>query len=235
MGIYYQMFPKLGMEFEIFLRLAFTMGAAALVGIEREYQGRPAGLRTHILVAVGAAMISLISMELSMMVCDRNIDPAFRIDPGRIAAGVVTGIGFLGAGTIIKIGKTARGLTTAASIWCIASIGMGFGFGLYKLSILGSLFMLFTLVILGKTEKNISRNWYKNIFVEFTGTRDRIGELRNKFKEQGWRILDLKLKEVRAEHRMEVQYDIRMNSKYEVEQLVKILQECPFIDVYRIE
>jgi len=221
-------------HYELFLRLAFAFAAGALVGIEREFHGRPAGIRTHILVAIGSALIALISLELSQTTGMLSSDIALRVDPGRIAAGVVTGVGFLGAGVIIKIGISARGLTTAASLWCIASVGMGFGFGLYTLSILGTLFMLLTLVVLGRAEKGIQRNWYKSILVRLSNSTE-IGPLRDKFKAQGWRILDLKIRKDKKHAVMYVEYDVRLNSKQEVAPLIKILENTDFITSYRIK
>ena len=133
-----------GWHFELVIRLLFAVTAGALVGIERECRGRPAGLRTHILVALGAAAVSLISIELPRMSGIIGDQAILRVDPGRIAAGVVTGIGFLGAGAIIKIGITARGLTTAASLWCMAVVGMAFGFGLFCLAGTATALMLFS-------------------------------------------------------------------------------------------
>lgn len=97
------------------LLLASALGAA--VGLERELHGRPAGLRTHILLSLGAALFGMISRGIT----------APNVDPTRIAAQVVTGIGFIGAGTIIHLGGTVRGLTTAASIWTTAAIGLAVG------------------------------------------------------------------------------------------------------------
>ncbi|MDW8321440.1 MAG: MgtC/SapB family protein [Armatimonadota bacterium] len=97
------------------LLLAFTLGA--VIGIERELHGRPAGLRTHILLSLGAALFGMVSRGMG----------APNVDPTRIAAQVVTGIGFIGAGTIIHMGGTVRGLTTAASIWTTAAIGLAVG------------------------------------------------------------------------------------------------------------
>jgi putative Mg2+ transporter-C (MgtC) family protein len=101
------------------LLLAAFLGG--LVGWERERRDRPAGLRTHILVCLGSALITLVSIHLS----------GTRFDPGRIAAQIVSGIGFLGAGTIIQGRGSVRGLTTAATLWLVASIGLGIGLGAY--------------------------------------------------------------------------------------------------------
>jgi putative Mg2+ transporter-C (MgtC) family protein len=111
---------------ELMLRLGLAVGLCGAIGLERETRGQVAGLRTHILVGVGAALFTLVSAYAF----DAG-DPGTRIDPTRIAAQIVTGIGFLGAGTIIRQGLTVRGLTTAASLWIVAAIGMASGAGYY--------------------------------------------------------------------------------------------------------
>jgi putative Mg2+ transporter-C (MgtC) family protein len=111
---------------ELLLRLALTVGLCGAIGLEREARGQVAGLRTHILVGLGAALFTLVSAYAF----DAD-EPGSRVDPTRIAAQIVTGIGFLGAGTIIRQGLTVRGLTTAASLWIVAAVGMASGAGYY--------------------------------------------------------------------------------------------------------
>jgi putative Mg2+ transporter-C (MgtC) family protein len=111
---------------ELILRLALTVGLCGAIGLEREARGQVAGLRTHVLVGLGAALFTLVSAYAF----DAD-EPGSRVDPTRIAAQIVTGIGFLGAGTIIRQGLTVRGLTTAASLWIVAAVGMASGAGYY--------------------------------------------------------------------------------------------------------
>ena len=112
-------------EKAILLRLVVGCILGGLIGWERELNDRPAGFRTHILVTVGSALIMIISINIFHMFPDSDADP------GRIAAQVVSGIGFLGAGTIIREGINVRGLTTAASLWAVAAIGLAIGAGFY--------------------------------------------------------------------------------------------------------
>src|SRR5919198_6376997 len=111
-------------DWELVLRLALTVVLCGAIGLEREARAQVAGLRTHILVGLGAALFTLVSAYAF----DAS-EPGTRIDPTRIAAQIVTGIGFLGAGTIIRQGLTVRGLTTAASLWIVAAVGMAAGAG----------------------------------------------------------------------------------------------------------
>ena len=126
---------------QIALRLACAMVIGTLIGLEREYTHRPAGLRTHILVALGACVVSLTGEILFSHYAELGATP----DPARLSAQVITGVGFLGAGTIMKEGATVKGLTTAASVWAVACLGIATGFGYYVPALLGTVLMFITL------------------------------------------------------------------------------------------
>jgi|TARA_B100000315_G_scaffold93352_1_gene85892 putative Mg2+ transporter-C (MgtC) family protein len=112
------------------LRLVFSLFAGGLIGLERSYHGRPAGFRTHTLVCTASTVLMLFSANQWEFVTDSHMKTV-RIDPTRMAQGIMTGIGFLGAGVIMKENLAIRGLTTAASIWMTASIGIIIGIGFY--------------------------------------------------------------------------------------------------------
>ncbi len=130
------------------VRLLISFMAGSLVGIEREMSNQPAGLRTHILISIGSTLVMLISIYIPQTFNDGG-------DPGRIAAQVVSGIGFLGAGAILKFGADIKGLTTAASIWAMAAVGMAIGAGMFWVSIIGIAVILFALTIMNLIEKRI--------------------------------------------------------------------------------
>jgi putative Mg2+ transporter-C (MgtC) family protein len=130
------------------LGLAFLLGG--LVGLERELNHQPAGLRTHILISTGACLLTLLSLFITQGY--KGTEPG---DPSRIAAQIVSGIGFLGAGAIIKFGVNIRGLTTAASVWASAAIGMTVGGGMYSAALITTGFLLFALIILEQLEKKV--------------------------------------------------------------------------------
>jgi putative Mg2+ transporter-C (MgtC) family protein len=113
---------------QMMLRLLAAVGAGACIGYERSFHGRPAGLRTHVLVCMASAVLMLVTVYEDHWV---RIAGEARLDPTRMAQGIMTGIGFLGAGVIVKEGLNVRGLTTAASIWITAAIGVLAGVGLY--------------------------------------------------------------------------------------------------------
>ena len=132
-------------DLDIAIRLAVALVLGGAVGLEREVHGSDAGLRTHILVSLGSALMMIVSILMSQ---------AFPgSDPARISAQVVSGIGFLGAGSILRSTGSVRGLTTAASIWAIAGIGLAIGAGFYSSGLIASLLILVTLWLLRSVEK----------------------------------------------------------------------------------
>ena len=115
------------LHFEALLQLGLAIVLGGLVGLEREIRGRAAGLRTMIIVCLGATLIMIVSAELSAPFQSATDRAIIRVDPGRVAAGIVTGVGFLGAGVVLKLGDLVRGVTTAACIWFVAGVGIALG------------------------------------------------------------------------------------------------------------
>ena len=126
----------------LLLDLALAVVFGGLIGFERETDQRPAGLRTHILICFGATLFTLISMSF----------PGSEIDTSRVASGIVTGIGFLGAGAIFRSEKGVEGLTTAADIWAVAAIGMAIGIGYYLAALVGTI-IIFAVLFIGRRIK----------------------------------------------------------------------------------
>jgi putative Mg2+ transporter-C (MgtC) family protein len=119
---------------EIAIRLALAIVMGGLLGFEREYHHKAAGLRTHMMVALGAATFTLISLELVARVAAEGSESAARVDPMRLVSGIVGGVGFLGAGAIIQGRGSVEGLTTAGSLWFVASVGVAIGGGHYVIA-----------------------------------------------------------------------------------------------------
>lgn len=139
--------------------VAALLGAA--IGFERDKHGRAAGVRTHLLVSLGAAVFTI----LSNIIAQRAMGQGFMADPGRIAAQILTGIGFLGAGVIIKSGGSVRGLTTAACLWVAAAIGMAAGSGLYFVAGTTTVVAIFGLVMLKYLEHLYAKDSYRTLSV----------------------------------------------------------------------
>ena len=138
-------FPSDG---ELALRLALSLLLGGLIGLERELSDHPAGLRTHIGVAMGAALFGIVSGYGFEGFDASRAQTNYQVDPTRVASNIVTGVGFLGGGAILKHGATVRGLTTAASLWVTAAIGLGCALGAYRPTLVATALMLLTLVIL---------------------------------------------------------------------------------------
>ena len=188
-------------QFTVLIKLILAAFAGGIIGLERETHGRPAGLRTHLLVAVGAALITIVSEAFYLKYGGAVWQQSVRLDPARVAAQIVVGIGFLGAGVIIKEGFSIRGLTTAASLWLCAGIGMAFGMGLFGPAVMTTVIALGSLVFLKRLEPILNKDRYLHLTVTAcprTGylsgagttfsrnTRLRITDLRGRYR-SSWR------------------------------------------------
>ncbi|UCD48141.1 MAG: MgtC/SapB family protein [Deltaproteobacteria bacterium] len=156
-------------ELAILLKLFLAALAGGFVGWERERRGRPAGLRTNLLVSVGACTVMIISETFFLKYGAHNAESLLRLDPSRTAAQIVTGIGFLGAGVILKEGATVRGLTTAATLWVVAGLGMAFGMGFFSLGALSTITVLVGLLFLKQFDLTIKKDRY--LYLSVTARR----------------------------------------------------------------
>lgn len=157
-------------ELELMGRLILALVLGGLVGLEREIHGRPAGFRTHILVCLGSALVMVVSFHPFTRYITQGVD----LDPTRIAAQVVSGIGFLGAGTILREGASIRGLTTAASLWVVAGIGLAVGSGYYTGALLTTALVVLSLLWLNRFEKRFVKSRHGTVVVRII---DRPGQL----------------------------------------------------------
>ncbi len=173
---------------EIALRLGLAVVIGGAVGFERESQNLPAGFRTHILVCVGATLIMMVSAY------GFTGPLAEMADPSRIAASVVTGIGFLGAGTILRQRGSIRGLTTAASLWAVSAIGLAVGIGFYLGSLLTTLIVLISLLVLGRLDRVfLSSRRVKRLSLQLPDRVGLMGEIANIFTDLNINILKIEM------------------------------------------
>ena len=176
-------------EWVIIFRLVLAAVLSGIVGFEREFHGRAAGFRTHILLCVGSTLIMITSVHIFDIYSGRA-----PIDPARLAAGVVTGIGFLGAGTIMRYKASVRGLTTAASLWVVTGIGLAVGSGLYFGSVITTVLAVITLMFFGRLEHAmIRKDWYKTVIVESGDGLEHLKKVREVLAEYGAEINDLEV------------------------------------------
>ncbi|MDF2803784.1 MAG: MgtC/SapB transporter [Anaerocolumna sp.] len=174
---------------EVVLRLILSAVAGGIVGMEREASNRPAGLRTHILVTLGSTLIMLISMYgFQGLGADHSGG-----EPARLAAQVVSGIGFLGAGTILRTGNNIRGLTTAASIWVCGGIGLAIGNGYYLGGVATTIIVLFSLRSLGFLHKKESKCQDKLLSVHCKERVGLIGDIGQILGKNNININDIKV------------------------------------------
>ncbi|MEY4294671.1 MAG: putative Mg2+ transporter-C (MgtC) family protein [Pseudomonadota bacterium] len=143
--------------------------AGGLIGLERSYQGRAAGFRTHALVCMASSMLMLVTLYQAVWFSGGD---TVRIDPTRMAQGVMTGIGFLGAGVIMKDGVSVRGLTTAASIWTTAAVGILVGVGLYSAAVMSTIATIGVLSLFRWLERMMPTMSYADVVVSFDATQD---------------------------------------------------------------
>ena len=130
---------------QIVIRLGLSLLFSTVIGLEREVKHRPAGLKTHVIVCLGATIISLMQQQIMYEILVLE-SPFLSSDPARLIAQCISGIGFLGAGTIIVTNRTVSGLTTAASLWMTACLGLAVGMGYYEISIVGFGFVMLALI-----------------------------------------------------------------------------------------
>jgi putative Mg2+ transporter-C (MgtC) family protein len=153
------------LDLEMVTKLLLASVLGALIGLEREVHGRPAGFRTHLLVSLGSCLFTIISIDFYRIYGNFSGTVPIGVDPGRIAAQVVSGIGFLGAGAIIREKASIRGLTTAACLWVAAAIGLSCGVGRYAPAIVVTLLSFASLLLLKKVENRIRRDTYIAVMV----------------------------------------------------------------------
>ncbi|TVY02421.1 MgtC/SapB family protein [Paenibacillus cremeus] len=176
---------------EIVLRMIIATGLGGLVGMEREWSNHAAGFRTHILVCLGSATIMLLSIYgFGQFASEPNV----RLDPSRLSAQVVSGIGFLGAGAILRNGNVIKGLTTAASVWVVAGIGLCVGAGFLTGAFVCAFLVFNSLFLLNKWEKYLLRNRrYHEVDIKIYDQPGALGRIASTFGEFGIQIVNLKM------------------------------------------
>ena len=209
----------------VIIRLVCALILGGIIGLEREFHGREAGFRTHILVTMGSALFTL----LSLYFCE-----TFKIlgatDPSRIAAQVVTGIGFLGAGAIIRSGTSIRGLTTAASLWAMAGVGMATGAGFYSAALVCSFLVFSSLVLLTRIDRRLTRREiYRIIHIESahsTGTMEEIRKILSQYRAD---VRNYNARKTSANNRFVFEVNIKLSSASDIDCISNQIMEMPSI------
>jgi putative Mg2+ transporter-C (MgtC) family protein len=218
----------------IAIHLLAAAGAGGIIGIERSYHARPAGFRTHTLVCIASSLLMLVMLYQSLWL--PGDDPeVFRTDPTRMAQGIMTGIGFLGAGVIFKEGLSVRGLTTAASIWMTAAIGILIGIGFYYPAALATVLTLIVLSVFRWIEGKIPTHIYAQHQLSF----DRQSvipeeDLRALLHDHGFNIANLSYRTSDDGQRFEYRMVIRTEKLRNLSRLSNSLREMPQVRAFRI-
>jgi len=218
----------------ILLHLCLAVLAGGLIGLERTYHGRPAGFRTHALVCTASSVLMQLTMYQWDLMAGAPLD-TIRVDPTRMAQGIMTGIGFLGAGVIIKEGLTVRGLTTAASIWITASIGILIGAGFYFPAVVGTILTLGTLSVFRWIESLIPAQYFSRLEVR---CRRRSAlpedELRKLITDYGFTVANLNYAQRNGGRQFEYAMTIRTQKRDGVRRLAEALSNNRKILEYEV-
>lgn len=220
----------LNLDFVLRLLVAGVLGA--IIGLDREYRAKEAGYRTHFLVSLGSALIMIVSQYGFQDIIQEN---SVTLDPSRVAAQVVSGIGFIGAGTIIFQKQIVRGLTTAAGIWATAGIGLAVGAGMYTISIAATLLTLAGLELLSFLFKSIGM---KSSMITFsTQSKEALRDVSERFNSRNYLIVSYKMeKQWQGDRELYlVTMVIKSKRSYDEGHLLQLMQEFPEINVEQIE
>ena len=187
-----------------------------IIGWERHRRGRPAGLRTHLLVCIGVTLMMLVSEHIFVQYQSHGHNSILRVDPARIAAQVVTGIGFLGAGTIMRSKASIRGLTTAASLWVVAGIGLAVGSGFILPAIFTTVIAIAILTLNSLVEKKMKRNRYRTMKVLITGHEHFLDDITQALENNSVKLKNYKFKKNIENDEIEYELDVMYQDEKEL-------------------
>lgn len=205
--------------YEIIFKLALACILGAMIGLERESLNRPAGLRTYTLVCVGSALAMIVSIDIYMQYYQ-----TVNADPGRIAAQVISGIGFLGAGTIMREGASVRGLTTAAGLWVVACIGLAVGAGLYIPAVATTILILFVLIYFIRFEQFFTGlREYKGLVMVVEDRPGQVGNIGSILGDMGVLIKNIQLNHMEDEDNLEVELLVELPSGMKISEVIEEL------------
>jgi putative Mg2+ transporter-C (MgtC) family protein len=218
----------------VVFRIAVALLIGGMIGVERSFHGRPAGFRTHSLVCIASALLMLVTVYQSEWMTAVPQD-AIRTDPTRMAQGIMTGIGFLGAGVIFKEGLTIRGLTTAASIWVTAAIGILVGIGFYLPALVGTVATILILSFFRVIEQRLPSEYYAHHSLKFV--REHVipeEKLRQLIGDHGFTIANLSHRLAEDGAIFEYRMVIRSRDRRDAERLAQHLRTLPEVKEFRI-
>lgn len=227
----------MGIELDlgIALRLIVASILGGIIGLEREVHGRPAGFRTHLLVSLGSCLFVVTSVCFYQKFGNLTAQGPVGVDPGRVAAQVVTGIGFLGAGAIIREKASIRGLTTAACLWVAAAVGVAVGVEMYATSLLVTLLAVINLIFLKKLENRLQKDTYFRIMVWSEDLEGQIERIEQLIKTCSMVIVNLSIDKDFIHKSILLEIDVRSRTRSECNRLSDTLSDLQGITRIRME
>jgi putative Mg2+ transporter-C (MgtC) family protein len=202
-----------GLDLVISGQLLIASLLGGLIGLERELHGRPAGFRTHLLVSLGSCLFVAVSIHFYRVYGNFSGTGPIGVDPGRVAAQVVAGIGFLGAGAIIKDKASVRGLTTAASLWVAAAVGLACGVGLLALAVLVTALALVSLLFLKKIESRLSRDTYVTVTVWSVDIEGQMSRIEQLLQECLMKVVKLNIEKDVERHEVKLKFETKFSTQ----------------------
>lgn len=219
-------------EVQIILRVLVGAALGAAVGFERERQDQPAGLRTHIILVIGSTLAMVLSVNLGYLFAR----PGTPADPARLAAQVISGIGFLGAGAILRYGFNVKGLTTATSLWTMAIVGMTVGAGYYLIGVGTTALMLVVLSVLNVIEKRFVRTSLSRfISIEASYKKGLVRSIRNTVQDYSDEVLSFTIQKHIKNKRLRVQVVARVPLKQKLDELIDEISEIDGVRNLKVE
>ena len=219
-------------EIQIILRILVAAALGAVVGFERERQDQPAGLRTHMILVIGATLAMVLSVNLGYLYAQ----PGTPADPARLAAQVISGIGFLGAGAILRYGFNVKGLTTATSLWTMAIVGMAVGAGYYLVGVITTALMLLVLTVLNILEKRFVRTSItRYISIEANYHKGVVKSIRHIVQELSDNLVSFTIQKHVKDKRLRIQMVARISRDQTLEELIDHLSDIEGVRNLKVE
>jgi putative Mg2+ transporter-C (MgtC) family protein len=196
---------------EFLFRLVLAAFLGGIVGLEREIHGRPAGIRTYLILSLGTALLMVLSEYLLIANYTKypGLSPG---DPGRIAGQAITGIGFLGAGVIIRNQDSIRGLTTAACVWLVCSVGLAVGAGFYLVGAAVTFMTLVALIGLKAGERRMKKDWFEELEVLSTDIPGQVMRMEDLIVQHGFEVVSLGLRRDAEKQELKATFQVRVRA-----------------------
>jgi putative Mg2+ transporter-C (MgtC) family protein len=217
---------------EIILRVLVGAALGAVIGLERERSDQPAGLRTHMILVIGATLAMVLSVNLGHIYAREGMP----FDPARLAAQVISGIGFLGAGAILRYGYTVKGLTTATSLWTMAIVGMAVGAGYYLIGVFTTGLMLVVLTLLNILEKRFVRTAVSRyILIEADYHKGLVKSVRKNVQKFADNLVSFTIQKHVKNKRLRIQVVARISRDQTLEELIETLSDIDGVRNLKVE